>query len=150
MKIVAKNRRAKFDYQILDELEAGIVLTGQEVKSAKAGQVSLKGSYATLKNNELWLINAHISAYQPAGPLPSYDPTRSRKLLLKKSELKSLIGKIRSEGLTIVPLSMYIIKRRLKVKLGLGKGKKRYDKRQAVKERQDTRRMKAALKRRSF
>ena len=152
MKKLAINKRARFDYKILETFEAGVVLTGAEVKSAKLGNISLKGSYATInftgpqKQPEVWLLNTHISAYKPAEPQPDYEPTRSRKLLLNKHEIKRLIGKQREQGLTILPLSLYIKKRRVKVELGLGQGRKKHDKREVIKERDDKRRMRRSLK----
>ncbi|MFH2105375.1 MAG: SsrA-binding protein SmpB [Parcubacteria group bacterium] len=149
---LAHNKRARFDYEILETYEAGIVLTGAEVKSVRQKNISLKGAYATINNTgpehspEAWLINAHISAYQPAGPQPDYDPTRSRKLLLHKKEVQRLIGKKNERGLTLLPLSFYTKKSRIKVGLGLGKGKKKFDKREDIKKKDDKRRMQRALK----
>ncbi len=111
MTTVATNKRAHFDYLISDKYEAGLVLTGQEVKSVRAGHISLKESFVTIKESELFLTNAHISFYKQAGEIKSYNPTRPRKLLLKKSEIKHLIGKLRLLGLTLVPLRVYTKKR---------------------------------------
>lgn len=147
-KILAKNRRARFDYHILEKFEAGLVLTGQETKSIRDKNVSLKGSYVTLKNNEPYLINAHISPYKHAGNLKSYEPTRSRKLLLNKKEIKSLIGKLKQKGLTLVPISMYSRNRRIKLEFGIGRGKQKHDKRQDIKKREDDRKMMQKLKQR--
>lgn len=135
MPTLATNPKAKFDYQILDTLEAGLVLTGQEVKSARGGNISLKGAHAGIVKGELWLINAHIGAYQKAGDLKDYDSTRSRKLLIKKRELAKLIGTLQSKGLTLIPVSVYTKGRRLKVELGLARGKKKYEKREVIKKR---------------
>jgi len=132
--ILANNPRAKFDYDILQTWEAGLVLTGQEVKSIRGGHCSLKGAYATLRNNELWLLSAHIAPYPKAGPLPNYDPTRSRKLLLRQDELKKLIGRLRTERLTLVPLQVYTKGRRLKIEIGLGRGKRKYEKKESIKK----------------
>ena len=132
---LAKNPRAKFDYEILETLEAGLVLTGQEVKSARAGNLSLKGAHAVLAKNELWLLNMHIGAYKKAGVLGNYDPTHSRRLLIHKSELKKLIGTLQSKGLTLIPVSVYTSGRRLKVELGLARGKKKHEKRETIKKR---------------
>ncbi|MFZ2193701.1 MAG: SsrA-binding protein SmpB, partial [Candidatus Moraniibacteriota bacterium] len=107
MGTLAINKRASFDYFLLNEYEAGLVLSGQEVKSARLGQVSLKESFVTLKANELYLTNAYIAPYKQAGLKQINDPTRSRKLLLRKSEIRQLIGKVRTEGLTLVPLKIY-------------------------------------------
>lgn len=146
-KILAKNKRARFDYQILENFEAGLVLTGQEVKSVRAKTVSLKGSYVTFKKNELYLINAHISPYKHAGNLKKYEPTRSRKILLKNQEIKSLIGKLKQKGLTLVPISLYSRNRRIKLEFGIGRGKKKYDKRQDIKKREDDRKILSKMKR---
>ncbi len=146
MSALAYNKRANFDYQISDKYEAGLILTGQEVKSIKTGHVSLKESFVTVKGNELYLTNANIPFYQHAGKATGYDPTRSRKLLLKKSEIKRLIGKVRTEGLTLVPISLYTKRRLLKLEFGIGKGKKKIDKRQVISKREDKRRIQRALR----
>lgn len=146
MPTLAINKRAHFDYEILEKYEAGLVLFGHEVKSVKTGHVSLKESFVTIHGNELYLTNAHIPLYRHAGKVPNYDPARPRKLLLRKSELKSLIGKARTEGLTLVPLRMYTKRRLLKLEFGLGKGKKKFDKREKIRKREDERRMRQLLK----
>lgn len=149
---LATNRRATFDYKILEKYEAGIQLTGQEVKSAKNKNISLKGAYVTINNTgpgghpEAWLINCHVSPYNKAGDLPDYDPTRSRKLLLHKKEIRNLIGKLTQKGLTLVPLSLYTSKSRVKVKFGIGRGKKQFDKREDIKKRDSDRRLQRALR----
>jgi len=130
------NRRARYDYEILEVFEAGLVLRGYEVKSIKTGLVSLKGSYVVIRNNEAYLINAFIPPYQKANTPDDYDPNRSRKLLLNKAEIKSLIGKSKQKGLTLVPLSIYTKKSILKLEFGIGKGKRKTDKREAIKQRQ--------------
>jgi SsrA-binding protein len=142
----AYNKRAHFDYFISDKYEAGLVLTGAEVKSIKTGHVSLKEAFVTIKGTELYLTNANIPFYERAGLAKNYDPTHSRKLLLKKSEIKHLIGKTRIEGLTLVPISLYTKKRLLKLEFGIGKGKKKFDKRETIAKREDSRRMQKALK----
>ena len=146
MKSLAINKRASHDYTLLDRYEAGLVLSGQEVKSVKTGHLSLKGSFVTVKENELFLTNAFIPPYPFAGKLPHYEPTRSRKLLLKKSEIRSLIGKVRVNGLTLVPISVYTKKRLLKVSFAVGRGKKDYDKRQDIAKKDARRSMDRALK----
>ncbi len=145
MKIFAENKKARFNYEILEEYEAGIMLTGPEVKSVRAGQISIKESFATTKQGELYLTNAHISPYKPALNT-DYNPTRSRKLLLKKSEIIKLIGKAQAEGNTLIPLKIYSKNNLIKVEIGLGKGKKRYDKRETIKKREQERDIKRALK----
>lgn len=134
--VIATNKRAYFEYEILEKFEAGIVLTGQEVKSIKTGHISLAGSYVTMKDNEAWLINAHVPPYKMAGLLPSYEPTRSRKLLLRKRELFSLMGKIKQKGLTLVPLRVYTKKGKIKLEFGLARGKRKYEKRELIKKRE--------------
>jgi len=146
MKLIQKNKLAYFNYKILEKFEAGIVLTGAEVKSVKKGQIDLKGSYVTIHNNEAWLINAHISPYKMASSQKDYDPTRARKLLLKQKEIKSLIGKEKAQGLTIVPISVYIIRRLVKIKLGLARGKKKADKRESIKKRDVNRKIRRAMR----
>lgn len=146
MTTLAFNKRANFDYQLSDKYEAGLVLTGQEVKSVKMGHISLKESFVTIKGNELYLTNAHITPYKHAGDIKNYDPTRPRKLLLKKSEIKHLTGKVRTQGLTLVPIRVYTRKRYIKLEFGVGKGKKKFDKRQDIAKKEDARKMKRALK----
>lgn len=138
MKVIATNKKARFDYEILETFEAGVVLTGPEVKSVKAGQVSIKESFATLRGEEVFLTNAHISPYKQASNIEQ-EPTRSRKLLLKKSEISSLIGKSKTQGLTLIPIKIYLKRGFVKVEIGLGKGKKLHDKRESIKKK-DTQR----------
>ncbi len=147
----AINKRAKFDYDILEVYEAGLVLLGHEVKSIKQGHISLKGAFVTIKSTakklpELYLINAHVSLYKQAGIVKGYDPERSRKLLLKKSEIKHLIGKKQEQGLTLIPLELYNSKGFIKLKFGIGKGKKKIDKRELIKKRELDRKMKRMIK----
>ena len=144
----AINRRAKFDYRILETFEAGLVLNGFEVKAIKTGRISLKGSYITVKNEEAWLINASIPAYQPKNTPEDYDPLRDRKLLLHRQEIKSLIGKTKQKGLTLVPLRVYTKHSKLKLEFGLGQGKAKIDKRETIKKRETQRRIDRALRER--
>lgn len=144
---IAKNRRAYFDYQILETYEAGIELTGQEVKSAKAGHINLTGSFAVIRGEEAYLLNATISPYQAKNTPESYDPLRTRKLLLHKSEIRELIGKSARIGLTIVPLSVYTKRTRIKVLLGLASHKKQEDKRETIKRREADKEIKREIKR---
>lgn len=146
MTALAINKRAHFDYEIKETFEAGLALKGYEVKSIKTGHVSLKESFVTLKGNELYLTNAHIPLYKQAGIVPNYDPTAPRKLLVKKSEIKQLIGKIRIQGLTLVPIKLYTKRRFIKLQFGLGKGKKEFDKREKIKKRDDKRKIDRLLK----
>lgn len=146
MGILAINKRASFDYFLIDEYEAGLVLNGQEVKSVRLGQISLKESFVTLHGTELYLTNAYISPYKQAGLKKIDNPNRSRKLLLKKSEIRQLIGKIRAEGLTLVPLRIYTKKRLLKLSFAVGKGKKKFDKRESIAKKEARRNIDRALK----
>jgi len=146
MTTTAYNKRANFDYLISDKYEAGLVLTGQEVKSVKAGHISLKESFVTVKSGELYLTNAHITPYKHAGEITNYDPTRPRKLLLKRSEIRRLVGKVRAEGLTLVPIRVYTKKRLLKLEFGVGKGKKKFDKREDLAKKDAQRNMRRTLK----
>jgi len=146
MPILAKNRKATFNYEIRDKYEAGLVLTGSEVKSIKTGHISLNESFITRKGEELFLTNANIPFYKFAGDAKNYEPTRPRKVLLRKSELKHLIGKISTEGLTLVPLCVYTKKRLVKLEFAIAKGKKQFDKRRTIAKREDKRRMERLLK----
>ncbi len=146
MSILAKNKKVYFDYDIVEKYEAGVVLHGYEVKSIKLGHISLKGSYVIIKDSEAYLLNAHISAYQAANTPKSYDPTRSRKLLLNRSEINTLIGKSKAQGLTLVPISVYTKKGKIKVSIGVGRGKKKYEKREKVKKRDTEREIGRSLK----
>ncbi|MDD2353900.1 MAG: SsrA-binding protein SmpB [Patescibacteria group bacterium] len=151
MPILAINKKAKFDYAILDKFEAGLVLSGQEVKAIKGGQISLRGSYIIPRTNngqtELFLIGAQVPSYKPAGPLPDYNPQRERKLLLKKWELAKLIGKKQEQGLTLVPLKIYTNHSFLKLEFAIAKGKKKYDKRETIKKRDIDKRLRSLTKR---
>lgn len=136
MSTLAENRKARFDYTILETFEAGIVLSGQEVKSVKAGHVSLTGSFVHVKNGEAFLTNAHISRYAKAGPDKSYNPEQDRKLLLSRKELLEIADRRESEGLTIIPLSVFTTRGLVKVKIGLARGKRKYEKRETIKKRE--------------
>lgn len=150
MAVLARNKRAYFDYEVLEEHEAGLKLLGYEVKAAKNSQVSLKGSYITLKRREknalpeVYLINAHISLYKHAGDIKDYDPTRPRKLLLNKKEVRHLIGKRQEKGLTLVPLKLYTKHSLIKLSFATAKGKRKVDKREDIK-RKDLDRQKREL-----
>jgi SsrA-binding protein len=130
-KEVAVNRQAFHNYEILDRLEAGIVLTGTEVKSAREGLVNLKDAYGLVKGGEVWLLNCHISPYSH-GNYANHDPLRTRKLLLNQSEIRKLIGRTTEKGLTLIPLRLYFKDGRLKCELGLGRGRKLHDKREVA------------------
>ncbi len=146
MKTIAVNKRARFDYDISDKYEAGLVLRGYEVKSVKTGHISIKSSFVTIKGNELYLTNANIPLYKHAGKVPNYDPTRPRKLLLHKPEIRTLMGKSRTEGLTLVPVRVYTKRGLIKLEFGLGKGRKKHDKRDVIKKREADRKIQRALK----
>ena len=147
MSDISVNKKAHFDYEILETYEAGIELLGFEVKSAKSGRINLAGSFAVIRNNEAWLLNSTISALQPKNVPASYDPTRTRKLLLHKSEIKELIGKSAQKGLTIVPLKVYTKHNRVKLLIGLGRHKKKDDQRETIKRREAEREIERETKR---
>lgn len=135
MQDLAENRRARFDYEILETLEAGAELLGLEVKSVRAGRMNLGGSYAVIRGGELWLLNADIPPYQPGNTPKDYDSKRSRRLLLHKEELKGLIGKLHEKGLTLVPLRAYSKKNIIKIELGIARSRRKGDKREVLKKR---------------
>ncbi len=145
---VATNRKAHHDYFIEETLEAGIVLQGTEVKSLRLGLANLTDSYAIVKNNEVFLFNANISPY-PHGNIMNHEPLRTRKLLLHREEIRKLIGKINQKGFTLVPLKIYFARGKAKVLIGLAKGKKAYDKRETIKEKESKREVERAVKERS-
>jgi SsrA-binding protein len=146
MSVIATNKRAGFDYALEGRFEAGLVLTGSEVKSVKTGHASLKGSFVTVKGNELYLTNALIPRYAHAHRDTTHDPTRPRKLLLRKREIRSLIGKSRTEGLTLVPIRLYTRKQLVKLEFAIGKGKKAFDKRSDIGKRDAQRRIERAMR----
>lgn len=139
------NRRARFDYFIEDEIEAGIVLTGTEIKSIRLGKVNLKDSYAIIRNEEIYLLNTHISSYDKGNRF-NHEEERTRKLLMHKKEILKLNNKVTLEGYTLIPLKIYFVRGRAKVLIGLCKGKKNYDKRETIKERDIKREMEKSYK----
>ncbi len=145
MTTLAENRKARFDYEILNTFEAGLVLSGAEVKSIKNGRMNLTGSYINFHNGELYLIGAFIAPYQPKNQPTNYDPSRSRKLLLRKKEIISLIGKIKPKGLTLIPLKVYNKGRRIKLEFAVARGKKQYDKREVIAKREAARKIEREL-----
>ncbi len=147
IKIISDNRQARYLYEILETYEAGIQLTGTEVKSIRAGRVNLRDGYALIRNGEAWLLNVHISPYQGSGQYFNHEPRRTRKLLLHRKQINKLIGQVEQKGLTLVPLKMYFKDSWVKVSVGLAKGKKLHDKRETLKRRQDQREMARAMKR---
>jgi len=144
-KIIAKNKSAGRDYHILESLEAGIELKGTEVKSLREGKANLKDGFARIDGNEVFLYNMHISPYK-FGNIANVDPKRPRRLLLHKSQIKKLIGQISQKGFTLIPLSAYLKRGRIKVELALACGKRQYDKREAIKKREASREMQRALR----
>jgi SsrA-binding protein len=144
-KIIARNKRARHDYQIIDTWEAGIVLTGTEVKSLRDGKANLTDSYGILNDGEVFLLNLHISPYEQGNRF-NHEPTRTRKLLMHRKEIRKLIGAVERQGLTLVPLEMYFKRGVAKVTLALGKGKKLHDKRADERKREDQRDMARAVR----
>lgn len=134
MPVLATNKRANFDYEIIQTWEAGLELTGNEVKSIRLGLASLKEAYVFIKNSELFLTGAHIGKYPKSGEM-TYDPTRDRKLLLRKSEIMQIIGLKTQQGLTLIPIKLYTRGQRIKLEIGLGRGRKKADKRELIKKR---------------
>jgi len=143
---LAVNKRALFDYAILEKFEAGLVLFGHEVKSIRDKRLSLLGSYVTISRGAAFLINSHVPLYPKAGPHPEYDPDRSRKLLLHKRELGRLAGKLEQKGLTMVPISVYTKGSQIKIEFGLGRGKKQFEKRESIKKREVDREIRRSMK----
>lgn len=143
--VVAQNKKARHDYTIVDTIEAGMVLTGTEIKSVRAARIQLKDGYAQIKNGEAWLINVHISPFEQ-GNIWNQDPERTRKLLLKKKEIVRLENELKGTGMTLVPLKVYLKDGFAKVLIGLAKGKHDYDKRESIKRREQDRDIKRVMK----
>ena len=143
---ISDNRKARHDYFIEENYEAGIVLTGTEIKSVRRGHVQLRGSYARIQNDELWLYDAHISPYEESGVYFNHDPMRTRKLLMHRRQILKLRIQLATKGLTLVPLRIYMRGRLAKVELGLAQGKKLYDKRASIAERDSKRQIDRAMK----
>ncbi len=146
MRILAENRKAYFNYGVLEKFDAGLVLLGTEVKSIKLGRINLAGSYVVFKGEELYLIGAKIPPYQPKNAPFDYNPERPRKLLLNKTEIKKLIGKTKQKGLTLIPLKVYTKNAKIKLEFGIAKGRKKFDKRELIKKREAEREIKKVLK----
>lgn len=140
IKIVCQNKKARHDFEIVETVEAGMVLQGTEVKSLREGRANLKDSYAKIKGEEIWLYDVHISPY-PHASYNNHEPERTRKLLLHKREIRRLMGKTQEKGLTLVPLKIYFRKGKAKVELALARGKKAYDKRERIKQKEEAREM---------
>ncbi|MFO7572733.1 MAG: SsrA-binding protein SmpB [Gaiellaceae bacterium] len=145
-KTIAENRRARHDYEFLERFEAGLVLTGSEVKSVREGNVQLGQAFADIRGNEAWLVGASIAEYAQSGS-SGHEPARDRKLLLHRGEIDSLLGKVREKGLTLVPTRMYFKDGRVKVEIALGRGRERADKRRVIADRDAQRQIERALKR---
>ncbi len=143
---ITTNRRARHDYEVMETIEAGLVLTGTEIKAIREGRVSLSDSYGKPENGEMWLVNLHIAKYS-ADSMQNHDPTRPRKLLLRKDQIRRLTRMVSERGLTLVPLRLYIKKHYAKVELGLARGRRRYDKRRAIVERDREREAREAVRR---
>lgn len=146
MAAYAENKKAYLNYEILETFQAGLVLNGQEVKSIKSGRIQLAGSYVVFRAEDLFLTGANIPPYQPANAPQEYNAERPRKLLLHKTELKYLIGKVKEKGLTLVPLRVYNQKRKIKLEFGLARGKTKQDKREKIKKQDTQREIERALK----
>lgn len=144
-KIISKNPNAYHNYIIEDTIEAGIVLSGTEIKSIRNGKVNLKDSFANIKNSECFIYNMHISPYE-FGNIYNKDPLRNRKLLLNRDEINKIIGKIQQKGYSLIPICLYFNRNRVKLELGIGKGKKLYDKRQSIAKKESERRINQALR----
>jgi SsrA-binding protein len=144
-KDLSENRRGRFDYDISDSYEAGIELEGQEVKSVKAGRGNLSGSHVLIRNGEAWLMNASIPPYQPKNADENYDPSRTRRLLLKQAEIRALTGRVAEKGIALIPLRMYESHGLVKVELGLGRSRKAHDKRELLKKRDTDREMRRTV-----
>ena len=145
-KIISVNRRARFDYEIVDTLEAGLVLTSTEIKSIRDHRVNLSGAYVFPHNGEMWLYNSHIAPYPPAS-YSNHEPDRIRKLLLKRDQIRRLTASLRRKGFAIIPMRLYISGHYAKVQLGIGKGRRKRDKRREIKERSISREMREAARR---
>lgn len=145
MSTIAKNPVARHNYEIIDTIETGIVLTGTEIKSIRNGKVNLKDSYAGIKNGEAYIYNMHISHYEQ-GNIQNKDPLRNRKLLLNKKEINKLFGLISQKGYSLIPISLYFKRNFIKVELGIGRGKKLYDKRQDMVKKESERKIQRAMK----
>lgn len=146
---IVYNRRATFDYELLEKYEAGLVLQGQEVKSIKNGRVSLMGSFVVVRRtpkSEAYLVNANIPPYQPKNASQNYEENRSRKLLLRKNEINTLVGKISQKGLTLVPIRVYLKRGFVKLEFALARGKKKFDKREVIKKRETVRELRRELR----
>ncbi len=146
MNIISENKKALFDYEVLEKFKAGIVLTGQEVKSIKLGRIDLRGAFVVFKGEELFLLGASVPPYQPKNIRREYSPTRSRKLLLTRNELNKIIGKAKQKGLTMKPILVYTNKGKIKVEFAIVRNKKKVDKRDIIKKRETDREIRRTMK----
>lgn len=146
MPTLATNKKAAHDYEFLEKFEGGLKLTGPEVKSVKAGHIQLQGAFLHVRGGELWLKGATVSKYAPAGPQPDYDPARDRKVLVHRRELSRLVGKTQEKGLTLVPISVYTHTTLVKLGFALARGKKQFEKREAIKKRDVEREIRSRMK----
>ncbi len=146
IKIITKNRKAGFNYELMDTFRAGLVLQGAEIKSIRANRVTLQDSFVEERNGELWLLNVHISPYEQAGTYGAFEPTRPRKLLLHKKEIAEIISRIRERGLSAIPTMIFLERGRAKVEIAVARGKKDHDKRDAIAKRDADRQIRQALK----
>ena len=135
MPTLAQNKKFRHEYEVLEKFEAGLLLTGQEVKAVRGNTMGLNGAYVTIARGGMWLVGGHIPRYPQAGPLPEYDPDRTRRLLLHKREINKLAGKMEQKGLTLVPISVYTKGSKIKLEFGLARGKKTFEKRETLKKR---------------
>lgn len=146
MSLSIENKRARYDYEILETYEAGLELRGFEAKAAQVGRFNLAGAYVVIRDNQAWLLNADIPAYQPKNTPADYDSKRTRRLLLKKQEIKELLGKIQAKNLTLLPLKVYNKNHRIKLEIGLAKSRKKHDKRELIKKREVQRQIREKMR----
>lgn len=146
METLAINKRVAYDYELLETFEGGLVLTGPEVKSVKAGHLQLKGAFIMIRGGELWLKNTLISRYEPAGTQESYDPYRNRKILIRRRDINKLIGKVNTQGLTLVPIKVYTHRNLIKLSFAVARGKKKFEKRATIKKREIDRQIREKMR----
>ena len=144
-KVISTNRKARHDFEILDTFEAGLVLVGSEIKSIRAGHVNLREGFVQARDNELWLLNTHIATYEQSGRY-GHDPLRPRKLLLHRKEINRIIARVQEKGLTIVPVVLYLTRGRAKVEIALARGKRQYDKRESLRQRDSQRQIERSMR----
>lgn len=147
-KVISTNRKAWHDYEFIDTIEAGLVLTGSEIKSIRAGHANLREGYVQPRDGELWLLNVHVATYDEAGKF-GHDPLRPRKLLLHRREIINLLSHVQEKGLTLIPIQLYLVRGKAKVEIALARGKKQYDKRDSLREKDSQRQIERALRERN-